>query len=102
MRPGAKWVAVAAFLVVASAAAYILVPRILDGDEAPEGDAALVLVERSGRFTILFDNIPFNSSCATEWGFSCHVELGNETILFDTGGDPEVFAHNVDALGVDL
>jgi 7,8-dihydropterin-6-yl-methyl-4-(beta-D-ribofuranosyl)aminobenzene 5'-phosphate synthase len=30
------------------------------------------------------------------------VELGNETILFDTGGDPEVLARNVEALGVDL
>ncbi len=102
MRPSARWVAVVAFVFVAAAAAYMLVPGILDGDEAPESDAALVLVERSGRFTILYDNIPFNSSCATEWGFSCLVELGNETILFDTGGDAEVFAHNVEALGVDL
>ncbi|OGD52484.1 hypothetical protein A3K81_02730 [Candidatus Bathyarchaeota archaeon RBG_13_60_20] len=101
MRSNTKWVAVFAFVAVAAAAAYLFVPGLLNGDEAPEGDT-LVLVERSGRFSILYDNNPFNGSCATEWGFSCLVELGDETILFDTGRDPEVFARNVDALGVDL
>jgi len=102
MRPSAKWVAVVAFVAAASAAAYLLVPGLLGGDEAPESDADFALVERSGRFTILYDNNPFNGSCTAEWGFSCLVELGNETILFDTGGDPEVFARNAEAMGVDL
>jgi len=101
MRLSARWVAVIAFVSVASSAAYLLVPGLMGGDEPPEGNT-LALVERSGRFTILYDNIPFNSSCTAEWGFSCLVELGNETVLFDTGGDSEAFTHNVEALGVDL
>ena len=67
--------AVVAFVVVAAAIAYILVPRSLDGGEALESDT-LILVERSGRFTILYYNNPFNTSCTPEWGFSCLVELG--------------------------
>ncbi|HEX9915256.1 MAG TPA: MBL fold metallo-hydrolase [Candidatus Bathyarchaeia archaeon] len=102
MRLSAKWVAVVVFVAVASAAVYFLVPGFLGGNEAAESEVALSLAERSGRFTILYDNNPFNDSCSTEWGFSCLVELGNETVLFDTGGDPEVLAHNVEALGVDL
>ena len=102
MRSGIKWVAVVAFVAITVVATYFLVPNFRGVDEATESNATLVLVERSGRFTILYDNNPFNGNCTAEWGFSCLVELGDETILFDTGGDPEVFACNVDALGVDL
>jgi 7,8-dihydropterin-6-yl-methyl-4-(beta-D-ribofuranosyl)aminobenzene 5'-phosphate synthase len=102
MRLSARWVAGIALVAAAAVAAYFLVPGLLGGNEAAESEAALSLVERSGRFTILYDNNPFNGSCSTEWGFSCLVELGNETVLFDTGGDPEVLARNVEALGVQL
>ncbi|MFH2109807.1 MAG: MBL fold metallo-hydrolase [Candidatus Bathyarchaeota archaeon] len=102
MRLNGRWVAGFALVVAAAVAGYFLAPGLLGWDQAGEGETALALVERSGRFTILYDNIPFNGSCATEWGFSCLVELGDDTVLFDTGGDPEVLAHNVEALGVDL
>lgn len=102
MRLNGRWVAGFAIVVAAAVAVYFLAPGILGWDEAAKGEAALALVERSGRFTILYDNVPFNGSCATEWGFSCLVELGDDTVLFDTGGDPEVLAHNVEVLGVDL
>ncbi len=101
MRPGLKWVAVAVFISAAVAAAYLSIPKPTDG-EVSQGEAALHLAERSGRFTILYDNNPFNASCTTEWGFSCLVELGNETVLFDTGGDPQIFARNAEAMDVDL
>jgi 7,8-dihydropterin-6-yl-methyl-4-(beta-D-ribofuranosyl)aminobenzene 5'-phosphate synthase len=42
------------------------------------------------------------SKCKAAWGFSALVELGGKVVLFDTGGDPEVLKHNVEALGVDL
>ena len=102
MRPDIKWVAIAAFIVAAAAVAYTFIPELMGVEEAPEGEAALRLVERSGRFTILYDNNPHNASCTPDWGFSCLVELGNETVLFDTGGNPEIFIHNVEAMGVDL
>jgi len=102
MRSVVKWAAVAVFVAAAAAAAFMFTYRPTGGDEAPEGGAALHLAERSGRFTILYDNNPFNASCTPEWGFSCLVELGNETVLFDTGGDPQIFARNAESMGVDL
>jgi len=102
MRLGVKWVAVAVFVAVAAATAYLLAPGFRGSDEAPDSDYTLKLVERSGRLTILYDNNPYNATCTPEWGFSCLIELGDDTVLFDTGGDPEVLGHNAEALGVDL
>jgi len=102
MRLNSKWVAGVAIVAALAVAAYLLLPSLLGGDKPAESETGLALAERSGRFTILYDNNPFNGSCSTEWGFSCLVELDDETILFDTGGDPDVLAHNVEVLGVDL
>ena len=57
-----------------------------------------------GKFTvtILYDNTAFARGTEADWGFSCFVEGSGKTILFDTGTKPEVFFHNVEALGVDL
>ena len=37
-----------------------------------------------------------------DWGYSALVEHGGKRILFDTGNNPEIFAQNVKAAGVDL
>ncbi len=37
-----------------------------------------------------------------DWGFAALVEFNGKRILFDTGGDPAIFAKNVKARGVDL
>ena len=37
-----------------------------------------------------------------DWGFAALVEYGGKRILFDTGNNADVFARNVQALGVDL
>ena len=37
-----------------------------------------------------------------DWGFSALVEYGGKRILFDTGNNAEIFAHNVQAKGIDL
>jgi 7,8-dihydropterin-6-yl-methyl-4-(beta-D-ribofuranosyl)aminobenzene 5'-phosphate synthase len=96
-----KWSPIAV-AVIAVAITAMLLPRVLprDGQEAPQ--YTLTLEDCSGTLTILYDNNPYEESCIPEWGFSCLVELEDNTILFDTGGDPEVFAHNIDALGVDV
>ncbi len=79
----------------------VLLPKYLqvDQQEAPQ-KGAMSLEERSGTLTILYDNNPYDDGCMTDWGFSCLIELEDETILFDTGGDPGILAHNMDALGV--
>lgn len=37
-----------------------------------------------------------------DWGFSAFVEYGGKRILFDTGNNSDIFAHNVKAKGIDL
>jgi 7,8-dihydropterin-6-yl-methyl-4-(beta-D-ribofuranosyl)aminobenzene 5'-phosphate synthase len=37
-----------------------------------------------------------------EWGFSAFHRYGDKRILFDTGNNAEIFAHNVEAKGIDL
>lgn len=54
------------------------------------------------RFTVLYDNYVFREGTKADWGFSCLIEGPEKTILFDTGTNPEILRHNVDALGIDL
>lgn len=53
------------------------------------------------RILILYDNVA-RPPLREGWGFSALVEVGERRILFDTGADRLVLAHNVRALGVDL
>jgi 7,8-dihydropterin-6-yl-methyl-4-(beta-D-ribofuranosyl)aminobenzene 5'-phosphate synthase len=55
-----------------------------------------------GRVTILYDAFGTRSSLTRDWGFAALVEYGGRRILFDTGDNAEIFAHNVRALGADL
>jgi 7,8-dihydropterin-6-yl-methyl-4-(beta-D-ribofuranosyl)aminobenzene 5'-phosphate synthase len=54
------------------------------------------------RVTILYDAFGRSPAVTKAWGFSALVEYGGKRILFDTGGNAEVFERNVKALGVDL
>lgn len=56
----------------------------------------------SSRVTILYDAFGKSPAMTKAWGFSALVEYGGKRILFDTGGNAEIFEHNVEALGVDL
>ena len=39
------------------------------------------------KISIVYDNEALNKSLEASWGFACIVELKDESILFDTGGD---------------
>ena len=67
-----------------------------------EAHGVLGLSPCSGTLTVLYDNYQYDLSCQSEWGFNCLIETEEMTVLFDTGGEADVLAHNVDALGVDL
>ena len=54
------------------------------------------------RITILYDAFGKSAGTKQDWGYAALVEVNGKRILFDTGGDPEVFAQNVKAKGVDL
>ncbi len=52
--------------------------------------------------TVLYDNYVAAEGTKAEWGFSCLIQGTKDTILFDTGGNPDTFRHNVQHLAVDL
>lgn len=52
-------------------------------------------------FTIAYDNNAYDPALRTAWGFSCLVETGEATVLFDTGGDSPTLLDNMTKLGID-
>ncbi len=52
-------------------------------------------------FTIAYDNNAYDPALRTAWGFSCLVETGDATVLFDTGGDSPTLLDNMTKLGID-
>ncbi len=52
--------------------------------------------------TVLYDAFGDANGLRKDWGFAALIEAGGRRILFDTGNDAEVFAHNVRAAGIDL
>ena len=55
-----------------------------------------------GKITVLYDAFGVASDMQKDWGFSAFIEYGGQRILFDTGNNAEIFAHNVKAKGIDL
>jgi len=54
------------------------------------------------RITVLYDAFGKDAGMTKDWGYAALVEINGKRILFDTGGDPAIFATNVKAKGVDL
>jgi 7,8-dihydropterin-6-yl-methyl-4-(beta-D-ribofuranosyl)aminobenzene 5'-phosphate synthase len=54
------------------------------------------------QITSLYDAFGKSSELQKDWGFAAYIEYGGKRILFDTGNNAEVFAHNVKAKGIDL
>jgi 7,8-dihydropterin-6-yl-methyl-4-(beta-D-ribofuranosyl)aminobenzene 5'-phosphate synthase len=52
--------------------------------------------------TVLYDAFGKTSTMKKDWGFSAFIEYGGKRILFDTGNNAEIFAHNVQAKDIDL
>ena len=56
----------------------------------------------SAQITVLYDAFGKPSTMKKDWGFSALIEYGGKRILFDTGNNADIFAHNVKEAGVDL
>ncbi len=56
----------------------------------------------SDQITILYDAFGRDPSLQKDWGFSALIEVGGKRILFDTGNNSEILAHNARIKGVDL
>jgi len=54
------------------------------------------------KITVLYDAFGKTTTLQKDWGFSAFIEYGGRRILFDTGNNAEIFAHNVKAKGIDL
>jgi 7,8-dihydropterin-6-yl-methyl-4-(beta-D-ribofuranosyl)aminobenzene 5'-phosphate synthase len=64
--------------------------------------AAALPCAAQDKVTILYDAFGESKDLKKDWGYSALVEHNGKRILFDTGNDAAIFAHNVKALGVDL
>jgi 7,8-dihydropterin-6-yl-methyl-4-(beta-D-ribofuranosyl)aminobenzene 5'-phosphate synthase len=51
--------------------------------------------------TVTYDNNPYDDRLVTAWGFSCVVEVGGRSILFDTGGNGSILLGNMEELEID-
>jgi 7,8-dihydropterin-6-yl-methyl-4-(beta-D-ribofuranosyl)aminobenzene 5'-phosphate synthase len=60
----------------------------------PEGNKMLPLDNLSIR--IIYDNTEPEEGFEADWGFSCVIEGAESTILFDTGGNGDIFMRNLD------
>jgi 7,8-dihydropterin-6-yl-methyl-4-(beta-D-ribofuranosyl)aminobenzene 5'-phosphate synthase len=54
------------------------------------------------QITVLYDAFGKTSTMRKDWGFSALIEYDGKRILFDTGNNADIFAHNVAAKGIDL
>jgi len=69
---------------------------------AAMGTSAANAQPSTGQITVLYDAFGKTSTMTKDWGFAALIEYGGKRILFDTGNNAEIFAHNVEAKGVDL
>ncbi len=64
--------------------------------------ATISAAPRNAQITILYDAFGNTSTMQKDWGYAALVEYGGKRILFDAGNNPEIFAQNVKAKGIDL
>jgi 7,8-dihydropterin-6-yl-methyl-4-(beta-D-ribofuranosyl)aminobenzene 5'-phosphate synthase len=57
---------------------------------------------KTAQITVLYDAFGKNPAMTKDWGFAALIEYGGKRILFDTGNNADIFAHNVKAKGIDL
>ncbi len=72
------------------------------GGWAAVGPAPALAQSDKAQITVLYDAFGKTSTMTKDWGFAAFIEYGGKRILFDTGNNAEIFAHNVKAKGIDL
>jgi metal-dependent hydrolase (beta-lactamase superfamily II) len=84
-----------AWKIVSKTAAIITLAAAISASEASAQSS-------TGQITVLYDAFGKTSTMTKDWGFAALVEYGGKRILFDTGNNAEIFAHNVETKGIDL
>jgi 7,8-dihydropterin-6-yl-methyl-4-(beta-D-ribofuranosyl)aminobenzene 5'-phosphate synthase len=54
------------------------------------------------RLTIVYDAFGRDRALQKDWGYSAFIESGGSRILFDTGNNAALLAHNAETKGIDL
>jgi 7,8-dihydropterin-6-yl-methyl-4-(beta-D-ribofuranosyl)aminobenzene 5'-phosphate synthase len=85
------------FIVAAAAVAIGLFATTTASHAAPKPASV-----EAPRITVLYDAFGKDAAMTRDWGYSALVEIDGKRILFDTGDDATVLAHNAKAKGVDL
>jgi 7,8-dihydropterin-6-yl-methyl-4-(beta-D-ribofuranosyl)aminobenzene 5'-phosphate synthase len=83
-------------------ASKLLGAALLCGGCAAAGATSVLAEQDKAEVTVLYDAFGKTSTMKKDWGFSAFIEYGGKRILFDTGNNAEIFAHNVQAKGIDL
>jgi 7,8-dihydropterin-6-yl-methyl-4-(beta-D-ribofuranosyl)aminobenzene 5'-phosphate synthase len=65
-------------------------------------EATQVNSQQPGTITVLYDAFGRDHSLKKDWGFAALIEARGKRILFDTGNNSEILAHNVKARSVDF
>jgi 7,8-dihydropterin-6-yl-methyl-4-(beta-D-ribofuranosyl)aminobenzene 5'-phosphate synthase len=52
------------------------------------------------RVTIIYDNVVWEPTLRSDWGFACLVETAGHTLLFDTGAQGDILLGNMEKLGI--
>lgn len=81
---------------------FFVFATALAGVAAVVVPARTAAAEPNGEITILYDAFGTDAAMKKDWGFSALVEIAGKRIIFDTGNDPDIFAANVKAKGIDL
>jgi 7,8-dihydropterin-6-yl-methyl-4-(beta-D-ribofuranosyl)aminobenzene 5'-phosphate synthase len=64
-------------------------------------DPVVVLNSHGLRLSIVFDNYLYHPHMKPLWGFSCFIELFEQTLLFDTGSNGRVLLQNMRKMELD-
>jgi 7,8-dihydropterin-6-yl-methyl-4-(beta-D-ribofuranosyl)aminobenzene 5'-phosphate synthase len=85
-------------VIAYSAAALVLVTSLVTLFATPMASAS----PATAQITILYDAFGKTPGMQKDWGYSAFIEYAGKRILFDTGNNPDIFAQNVKAKGIDL
>jgi 7,8-dihydropterin-6-yl-methyl-4-(beta-D-ribofuranosyl)aminobenzene 5'-phosphate synthase len=58
--------------------------------------------EHPKQLKVLYDAFSKSPQLKKDWGYAALVQYGGKQILFDTGNDADMFAHNLEQLKVDV
>lgn len=91
-------------LISYSAAWLLLAACTVTPFSAPPASVASAASVTSGKaqVTVLYDAFGKPSAMQKDWGYAAVVEYEGKRILFDTGNNPDILAHNAKAKGIDL